>query len=625
MTEDIHRMPFGAEFLEDKGTRFSLWAPSVRHVDLVLLKGENEIKVPMENVSDGWRRLFLKDARPGDLYLFELDGGIRMPDPASRYQPHDVHGPSRIIDPLSFEWKDLGWKGRPWEETILYELHVGAFTQDGTFQGVEKRLDYLRDLGVTAVELMPVSAFPGKRDWGYDGVFPFAPDETYGTPEDLKKFVQTAHKKGIMVFLDVVYNHFGPEGNYLSVYAKDAFFTKDYHTPWGQGINFDGKHGREVRSFFIYNAIFWLEEYHMDGLRLDAVHAIRDSSPHDILKELAEAVNNGPGRKRYIHLILENDDNKAEYLKRDENKKPIWYAAQWNDDLHHSLHCLLTQEKQKYYVDYWENPWFHLERSLAEGFSYQGESSSYRGGRARGESSRSLPPTAFISFLQNHDQAGNRPFGERIPSLAGDEAIRAAVSVYLLAPSIPLIFMGEEWGAEQPFFFFCDFSEKLSKKVRDERRKAFSGSTQAIAEKTRNKIPDPGDYDTFKASVLDWHGIKKKWLTFYKELISLRKKEIIPRLKGIAGNSGQYRRVEGDRESTSSTISVKWNLGDGSSLYLFANMSARENAVKKLKNTDIFRLIYESTEGTWKRFLEGRLSPWTVVWFIAEHIKMERR
>ncbi len=324
----------------------------------------------------------LQKPGPGSCYRFRIDGGLRVSDPASRYNPADVHGPSQVIDPCEFDWEDEGWRGRPWSEAVIYELHVGTFTLAGTFAGVKDRLDYLVDLGVTAIELMPVADFPGARNWGYDGVLPFAPESSYGHPEELKDLVQTAHQKGLMVFLDVVYNHFGPEGNYLHIYTPQ-FFSKRHSTPWGAAINFDGPGSRVVRDFFIHNALYWLTEYHFDGLRLDAVHAILDGSDPDILLELAEAVHRGPGKERHLHLVLENDQNAAHYFDRG-------YRAQWNDDIHHALHVLLTGETDGYYQDYADRPVGYIGRCLTEGFAYQGEPSSYRGGVPRGELSRDL-------------------------------------------------------------------------------------------------------------------------------------------------------------------------------------------------------------------------------------------
>ncbi len=308
---------------------------------------------------------------PGSRYRFRIDGDLLVPDPASRFQPESVDGPSEVIDPRAFEWADQGWRGRAWEEAILYELHVGAFTERGDFAGVAQRLDHLVALGVTAVELMPVAECPGEFNWGYDGVYPFAPERCYGRPEDLKALVEAAHARGLMLLLDVVYNHFGPQGNHLPRYAE-PFFTKRHRTPWGAAIDFEGEQSRTVRDFFIHNALYWLEEYHFDGLRLDAVHAIHDSSKPDILTELAEAVHERLGH-REVHLVLENDRNEARRLERDAQGRAPLYSAQWNDDIHHTLHVLLTGERKGYYADYAERPIRQLGRCLATGFAYQGE------------------------------------------------------------------------------------------------------------------------------------------------------------------------------------------------------------------------------------------------------------
>src|SRR6056297_327087 len=314
-------MPFGAEVQDDGSVRFALWAPGARQVELALEEGATAALLPLIAEPDGWFLLATDGAGPGSRYRFRIDGDLRVPDPASRYQPGDVHGPSEVVDPHAFEWRDDGWRGRPWEETVVYELHVGAFSAAGSFAAVAGRLDHLVELGVTAVELMPVAAFPGARNWGYDGVLPFAPDGSYGRPEALKSLVQEAHARGLMVFLDVVYNHFGPEGNYLHAYAP-AFCTGRHHAPWGAAINFDGPDSATVRKYFDHNALYWLEEYHLDGLRLDAVHAIMDDSAPDVLEELAAAVAAGPGRERHVHLVLENDDNAARYLDRDAAGTP---------------------------------------------------------------------------------------------------------------------------------------------------------------------------------------------------------------------------------------------------------------------------------------------------------------
>ena len=417
----------------DGTVRFRLWAPAASQVEVSIVGAGIET---LELHEDGWFELITDACQSGDQYRFRIDGRQEVPDPASRFQPNDVHGPSQLIDPLGFDWQDGTWRGRRWEEAVLYELHVGTFSPSGTFSGVAERLDYLAELGVTAIELMPVADFPGGRNWGYDGVFPFAPDSSYGCPEDLKNLVQTAHAKGMMVLLDVVYNHFGPEGNYLYAYAPE-FFTARHRTPWGNGINFDGSANRPVRDFLIHNALYWLTEYHFDGLRLDAVHTIVDDSSQHILSELAEVVHNAVGSERQVHLILENERNDANYLQRSARCRPQKYTAQWNDDIHHALHVLITGEEDGYYSDYAERPLARLGRCLTEGFAYQGEPSHYGKGRPRGTNSACLPPSAFISFLQNHDQIGNRAFGERIVKLVDRRAVRAAVAILLLAPSAP--------------------------------------------------------------------------------------------------------------------------------------------------------------------------------------------
>ncbi len=336
------------------------------------------------------------EAGIGSRYRFQIEDGLLVPDPASRLQPEGVHGVSVVTDPLAWHWRDGDWTGRPLREAVFYELHVGTFSAAGSYAGVRQRLDYLADLGVTAIELMPVAAFAGCRNWGYDGVLPFAPSSCYGSPDDLKQLVEAAHRKGMMVFLDVVYNHFGPEGNYLHLYAS-SFFTDRFDTPWGEAIRFSGPLCRWVRRFFIENALYWLEEFHFDGLRLDAVHAIFDDSQPDILEELATAVREGPGKGRQVHLVLENDGNEVRYLAR-EKGRPSFYDAQWNDDAHHAMHVLISGETDGYYLDYAENPAARLGRCLAEGFAYQGEESAWRGGRRRGSPSAGLPPIAFVDF-----------------------------------------------------------------------------------------------------------------------------------------------------------------------------------------------------------------------------------
>ncbi len=590
-----HQLPLGAEYLGDGQTRFTLWAPAAERAWVDLENGE---ETPMQRDEGGVFSATVP-SEPGARYRYRVDDEVGVPDSVSRYQPEDVHGPSQIVDPAAFVWRDEDWTGRPWEETVLYELHVGSFTPEGTFVGVESKLDHLVDLGVTAIELMPVSDFPGGRNWGYDGVLPYAPDSSYGTPEDLKKLVQTAHEKGLMVFLDVVYNHFGPEGNYLNAYAPQ-FFTERHTTPWGATINFDGDDSHWVREYFINNALYWIEEYHVDGLRLDAVHAIVDDSEKHFLVELSEKVQDGPGRDRHVHLVLENEANAASYMRDG------LYKAQWNDDFHNALHVVLTGETGGYYGGYAEEPLQLFGRCLAEGFAYQGEPLEYREGQERGEPSADVRPTSFVSFVQNHDQVGNRAFGDRLVALAPSVAVRAASAIQLLAPQVPMLFMGEEWGSKQPFLFFCDFEEGLAPLVTEGRREEFAKFSEFSDSGTRGQIPDPSDRETFETSVLDWESVKEhlSWLEFYKELLQLRHAEILPRLGGISGGEAEYRIV------AESGLRVRWTLGDGSTLTLLSNLG--NDPLGGLGDAT-GNLLY-ATENAIKE--DGSLSAWSVAWYL---------
>jgi malto-oligosyltrehalose trehalohydrolase len=559
-------MPFGAEL--DKGVaRFRLWAPGAQQVGLEVTHARGRHVQPLVAEEGGWYTGTIANIVGDARYRFQIDDRISVPDPASRWNPQDVHAASALIDPCAFEWPEDGWQGRPWEEAVIYELHVGTFTPAGTFNAVIERLDYLVRLGVTALELMPVADFPGKRNWGYDGVLPFAPDASYGTPEDLKSLVVAAHARGLMILLDVVYNHFGPEGNYLPVYAPQ-FFDATLHTPWGAAINFGGEQSRNVRDFFIHNALYWLEEFNFDGLRLDAVHAIVDKSEPDFVTELARRVREGPGRGRQVHLIVENDRNQARYLKRD-GASPLLADAQWNDDFHHALHVIATDERDGYYADYAKKPLWFLGRTLAEGFAWQGEPSPFRGGERRGEVSAQLPPTAFVSFTQSHDQAGNRAFGDRIGHIARAPALRLSVMCLLLAPQIPMLLMGEEFSASSPFLFFCDFGADLADAVRDGRRREFSAFARFADEAAQLEIPDPNLESTFLASKLKWNEVadpgRSEWHTLYSDLLEIRRKKIMPHLKGAAGSA----RFEIER----GWLAVDWILPDKTRLHLRANFS----------------------------------------------------
>jgi malto-oligosyltrehalose trehalohydrolase len=601
-----YKMPFGAECRDDGSVRFRLWAPAARKVELCLT--DSNQRFAMNRLDGGWFESNSDASRPGSKYKFRINEAQEVPDPASRFQPEDVHGPSQVIRPTSFEWRDSAWRGRRWEEAVIYELHVGTFTPAGTFSAARERLDYLVDVGITAVEIMPVADFPGKRNWGYDGVFLFAPDSNYGRPEDLKDLIQSAHDRGLMVLLDVVYNHFGPEGNYLRSYAPQ-FFTDRHCTPWGDGINFDGPDSRAGRDFFIHNALYWLTEYNFDGLRLDAVHAIADDSKPDILTELAEAVRNSIEPDRHVHLVLENDRNQSHYLQRNKRCQPKTYTAQWNDDIHHTLHVLITAEKDGYYSDYAEHPIDQLGRCLVEGFAYQGESSAYRKGERRGESTAGLPSTAFVSFLQNHDQIGNRAFGQRIVNIADHRAVRAAVAILLLAPSPPLLFMGEEFGAETPFLFFCDFEKDLAAAVTSGRRNEFARFARFSDPAERERIPDPNAAETFAASRLDWgerdQPSHRDWLGFYQKLLKLRREHIVPRLSAGCVVSSAYQ-IHGDQG-----LVAHWKFPDNSKLFLTANLG--NDSLSGLTPPSSL-VIYASDELDADPLKRGILPPWSVAW-----------
>jgi maltooligosyltrehalose trehalohydrolase len=572
-----HSMPFGAEVLAGGGVRFRLWAPGAKRVELVIEGGRGSSS-PLRKTDQGWFEHTDAQASPGMLYRYRIDGELLVPDPASRFQPRDVDGPSEVIDPQAFKWSDHAWTGRPWNEAVIYELHVGTFTPQGTYSGAKAKLPELVDLGITAIELMPLSDFAGRRNWGYDGVLPYAPDSAYGRPEDLKALIDAAHAAGLMVFLDVVYNHFGPKGNYLHRYAPQ-FFTERHKTPWGAAIDFSNQ---LVRQYFVHNVLYWLEEYRFDGLRFDAVHAIIDDSPTHVLDEICKRVKNAfPFPK---HLILENDANQARFIG------PGRYTAQWNDDSHHAYHVLATGESDGYYVAYADSPAKHLARCLAEGFAYQGEISPFNK-EPRGEPSAHLPASCFVDFLQNHDQIGNRAFGERLLSLSDDKILKALSAIQLLAPSPPLLFMGEEWGCRQPFLFFCDFEGELGEAIRKGRREEFARFAAFRDPKVRERIPDPLAESTFRQCVLNWQQRDAGWLAHHKELLQLRQRSIAPRNFG----PGKYR-MRGER-----AFEVKWD-----KLVLVANCGDRKVEVKDLPRE----------ASLWSNGVPG--TPWSVNWWISD-------
>jgi maltooligosyltrehalose trehalohydrolase len=544
MTGYARDLSFGAALIAENRARFRLWAPAKSSV---LLEIDGRPVHPMQAVGDGWFEAEA-DCSAGARYLFRVDN-LLAPDPASRAQSQDVHGPSVVVDPLAYRWRTPDWRGRPWEEAVIYEVHVGLM---GGFKGVAERLPELADLGVTAVELMPIAEFPGARNWGYDGVLPYAPDSAYGSPDELKALIDRAHELDLMVFLDVVYNHFGPDGNYLSAYAP-GFFREDVHTPWGGAVDFRRP---EVSNFFIENALYWTQEYRFDGLRFDAVHAI---APSEWLDEMAEAVRAAAEPGRHVHLILENEENSAARLTGP-------FDAQWNDDFHNVLHVLLTGETGAYYQDFADCPAERLARCLSEGFIYQGDPSPNHDGKLRGEPSAHLPPTAFVSFLQNHDQVGNRAFGERLTLLAHPDALSAATALLLLSPQIPLLFMGEDIASRSPFLFFTDFQDQLADAVREGRRKEFAKFPAFADPEQRARIPDPNARDTFERSRVQPDPSAADWLAFYKALLAIRHANIAPRLKGASSLGARAIGPKG--------VVAGWRMADGAALTLAVNLDA---------------------------------------------------
>jgi malto-oligosyltrehalose trehalohydrolase len=566
VTKDrIHHMPFGAELEAPAAVRFSLWAPAAQNIS-VELEGESE-PLPLRKTEDGWHELVTPRAGEGSRYRFVLPDGMRVPDPASRFQPEDVHGPSEVIDGASYAWQDAAWEGRVWAEAVIYELHIGTFTPEGTFLAAIDKLGHLVSLGVTAIQLMPIADFSGRRNWGYDGVLPYAPDSSYGRPEDLKALVEAAHIRGLMVLLDVVYNHFGPDGNYLSLYAPQLF-TDRHKTPWGDAINYDSEGSHTVRQFAVHNALYWLEEFHLDGLRLDAVHQIKDDGPEHLLDEIARRIR-AKEWGRPIHLILENELNEADRLCRDHRGEPLEFTAQWNDDIHHVLHTAATRENHSYYQDY-TGKTDMLGRALAEGFAFQGQVMECIDCE-RGEPSAQLPPTAFVAFMQNHDQIGNRAFGDRISAIASSEAVHAIAAAYLLSPQIPMLFMGEEWGTRRPFPFFCDFPGELGQLVRNGRREEFAALPEFQDPQARERIPDPGADETFHSAKLVWDEPRQPeyfaWLDWYKRILQVRREQILPLLGRIGSHAGHFK-VLGP-----GAVRVCWNVDQKLQLTLMANLS----------------------------------------------------
>jgi len=605
----------GAIHLGDGRCSFRVWAPRTQQVEVRIVAPDNRI-IPLQRRERGYHEVVAESVRPGALYYYRLDGVKERPDPASRFQPDGVHGPSQVVD-SQFSWDDTSWFGLPLRDYIIYELHVGTFTGAGTFAAVVPHLEHLKKLGITALELMPVAQFPGSRNWGYDGTYPFAVQNSYGGPDGLKHLVNACHQRGLAVVLDVVYNHLGPEGNYLGDFGP--YFTDRYRTPWGAANNFDGPDSDEVRRFFIENALSWVTEFHVDALRIDAVHAIPDFSARPFLDELAEAVHAQAERlNRRIYLIAESDLNDSRLIRAPE-VGGFGLDAQWNDDFHHALHTLLTEERMGYYQDFGEIR--YLVTAFRQGFVYSGEYSPYRR-RRHGNSSCSLPGHRFVVFAQNHDQVGNRPGGERLSRLVSFEALKLAAGIVLLSPSIPLLFMGEEYGEIAPFKYFVSHSDPgLIEAVRGGRREVFA------AFRWQGESSDPQDESTFLRAKLNpelrYEGEHRILLEFYRELIRLRKE--YPALSTLKKEHLEVEGIDAERVlilrrwSETDEALVVYHLGGDARTSLLPLPTGRWE--KTLDSTD------ERWQGPGERVIkevtsQGKVSlplaPWSFVLFLRD-------
>jgi 1,4-alpha-glucan branching enzyme/maltooligosyltrehalose trehalohydrolase len=564
-----HDMPFGAALDAQGGVDFRLWGPAAQKAEVAIYTGLGAKPQfhPAECDAQGWWECHVDEAGAGTLYHWRIDGELLVPDPASRQNPHGVHEPSAVVDPLQFEWNG-DWRGRPWNEVVLYELHVGAFTREGTFMAACDKLEALAKLGITAVELMPLSDFPGRFGWGYDGVLHFAPHAAYGTPDELKHFVKEAHRHGLMVFLDVVYNHFGPSGNYLGRYAPQ-FFSETHSSPWGAAINFDGPGSGVVRDFFVHNAVYWVQEYRIDGLRLDAVHAIADKSSPHILEEISHAVREATAG-RHVHLVLENENN--DYPRLAASPAPGRYDAQWNDDFHHVLHVALTGETQRYYHDYGSEPLNLLARCLANGMLFEPSPRGEGGARTHPKEAPPQPLGALVNFAQNHDQTGNRPFGERLRELVPSGAGPLATLLALLTPAIPMLFFGEEFGATTPWLYFADWEGELRDAVREGRKREFGHVAQARDGQPRT-LPDPCDEKTFEASRPEesqqGSDEGRRWLEMVERALHTRRMHVAPRHHLLSHGKHTAHRV-GD-----TGMQVCWRYDDGCAIVLQLNLGAQ--------------------------------------------------
>ena len=569
---------WGPALLEDGRVQFRLWAPAEERI--TLLVGRNEIA--MRPAGDGWQAVETDLARPGDSYSFRLSDGLVIPDPAAHAQEKDVEGPSVLIDHAGYAWQHPRWKGRPWEEAVLYELHVGAFTPEGTFRAAIKRLPHLRDVGITAIEIMPVAHFAGQRGWGYDGVLHYAPHNAYGTPDDLKALIDAAHGHGIMVLLDVVYNHFGPVGNVLPRIAP-PFFHPERHTPWGAALAFE----REVvRRYFIDNALHWIVGYRFDGLRLDATEEIHDESERHVLIEMAETIRQAvPDRQ--VHLVVEDQLSRKSLLNRDDGVVRH-YTAGWNDEFHHALHVVATGERQGHYAPFAQDTYALLREAAAKGFVHADRSRDRVGPAPQDR----LPPQVNVNFLQNHDQVGNRAFGDRLARLADPALLDVMTVLLLLAPPVPLLFMGEEYGEDRPFLFFADFTGDLARAVRQGRKKEAEKFGGLEAGQTVEDLPDPNAEETLQRSKLDWSRATspggRRRIDFVRALIRLRQTHVAPLLSAEAAPH--------ILPAEDGVLAIDWRF-PAATLCLRANLTGERKAWPAAGGDAIFELAAETAAG----------------------------
>ncbi|MEC4675754.1 MAG: malto-oligosyltrehalose trehalohydrolase [Nitrospirota bacterium] len=585
-------MRIGSFYLGNGECEFVVWSPLVEKLAVKIVSPVERL-LPMEKDGAGYWKVAAGEVLPGTRYFYRIEDGRERPDPASNFQPLGVHGPSQVVDHGSFLWEDMEWRGTEPGTMIIYELHVGAFTQDGSFDALARRIGELKEFGINSIEIMPVAQFPGERNWGYDGVCPFAVQGSYGGPEGLKRVVNECHKEGMAVILDVVYNHLGPEGNYIWDFGP--YFTDKYKTPWGWAINFDDAYSDDVRNYFIENALYWFDNFHIDALRLDAVHAIYDFSAKPFLTDLSENVDSFSSSKgRKFYLIAESDLNDARViLGRESGGYGI--DAQWCDDFHHSVHTILTNERTGYYMDFGRIE--DLVKSLKEGFVYSWDYSAYRK-RRHGSSSRDFPADQFIVSSQNHDQVGNRMLGERLSSLVTFEALKMAAGVVLFSPYIPLLFMGEEYGEDSPFLYFVSHSDAdLIESVRKGRINEFNSFAR------EKEFPDPQDVETFRKSKIDWEkreeGHHKVMLDFYRRLIKLRKE--IPALSCPDRTKMEVTGMEEEKI----VFIRRWK--DDSHVFMVFNFNGEESSFNASFPEGVWRKLLDSSDGIWNG--PGMISP----------------